>query len=168
MQMQFVLEFLFSWDWVYVAGVDDGEEMKRIARGMIAAGAIDHPSLHMGSDFLALRAVNRRTRYVYLTPDQQFLQQYSSLKDEWLWSMRDFRHLVHSYFVGTCVAGCPVLGAYLETMTREAARREALQILAIRNRRRNRLPHSLVVRAYLLTLRSEAACRLRAIMEADP
>jgi len=142
---------------------------------MIAAGSIDRQP---GSYVLALRAVNRSTRYVYLTPGQQFLQQCINSrfngrsKDRWLWSVRTSRCLLHSGFVCICVECCPVLRAYLETMTREAARREALKMLAISNRLPClvRMCGSRVLRAYLETMDSEAARRLLAIrdrLEAD-
>ena len=107
-----------------------------MARGMVLADAVDHPSLQMGSDVLALRAVNRGARWFYLTPDQQHLQRdmNSRLPDLWLRSMQNFRGRLHRRFIINCVGVCRFLRDYLETMTRKAARREALKMLAIKKR----------------------------------
>ena len=98
LQSELLLEFLFSRDWLLefrIRPLDDERnlEIKRMAHGMVLADAVDHPSLQMGSDVLALRAVNRGARWFYLTPDQQHLQRYmnSRFPDLWLRSMQEFR-----------------------------------------------------------------------------
>ena len=110
-----------------------------MARGMILADCVDHPSLQMGSDVLALRAVNRGARWFYLTPDQQHVEQCKKCRipecpDFWLDSMQNFRGSLHTRFLCNCVGSGRFIRAYLETMPRKAARREALKMLDIQNR----------------------------------
>ena len=146
LQSELLLEFLYSREWLRELRAprqprqdDRGREIETMARGMVAAGSTDHPSFQMGSDVLALRAVNRGMRWFYLTPDQQHVEQCKTWRipecpDFWLDSMQHFRGSLHVRFLGNCVGSCRVLGAYLETLTREAARREALKLRAIKIR----------------------------------
>ena len=144
LQSELLLEFLFSRDWLLefrIRPFDDERylEIERMARGMVLADAVDHPSLQMGSDVLALRAVHRGARWFYLTPDQQHVEQCKKCRipecpDFWLDSMQNFRGRLHRRFIIHCVGFCRFLRDYLETMTRKAARREALKMLAIKKR----------------------------------
>ena len=142
LQSELLLEFLYSRDWLLESSVprqphqdDRIREIETMARGMVAAGSTDHPSLQMDSDVLALRAVNRGMRWFYLTPDQERSEQgFHFSPDHWLHSMQHFRWRLQMRFHRNCVGSCRVLGAYLETLTREAARREALKLRAIKIR----------------------------------
>ena len=134
LQSELLLEFLYSREWLRELRAprqprQDDQEIETMARGMVAAGSTDHPSLQMGSDVLALRAVNRGMRWFYLTPDQDHFS-----PDQWLHSMQHFRWRLQMRFHRNCVGSCRVLRAYLETLTREAARREALKLRAIKFR----------------------------------
>ena len=134
LQSELLLEFLYSREWLRELRAprqprQDDQEIETMARGMVAAGSTDHPSLQMGSDVLALRAVNRGMRWFYLTPDQDHFS-----PDHWLHSMQHFRWRLQMRFHRNCVGSCRVLRAYLETLTREAARREALKLRAIKIR----------------------------------
>ena len=146
LQSELLLEFLYSREWLRELRAprqprqdDRGQEIETMARGMVAAGSTDHPSFQMGSDVLALRAVNRGMRWFYLTPDQQHVEQCKTWRipecpDFWLDSMQHFRGSLHVRFLGNCVGSDRFICAYLETMPRKVARREALKMLAIKNR----------------------------------